>query len=98
MIQVRFYTHARTHALTLTLTLYEDIFVNLNSFAGDVSSLIILAEEEIVFIDLASEGWPTFQNSYLSSLHASAITCSTYVSKVDSEVFEKLKVCVTIYF
>ncbi|CAL4059773.1 unnamed protein product, partial [Meganyctiphanes norvegica] len=58
---------------------------------GGASCLVILAEEEIVFLDLATEGWPAFSAPYLASLHTSAITCSTLVSAVAQDVFEKLK-------
>jgi lethal(2) giant larvae protein len=42
---------------------------------GDVpSSLVILSEEELVCVDLTSEGWPVFAMPYLNPVHASAIT------------------------
>ncbi|XP_033127538.1 LLGL scribble cell polarity complex component 2-like isoform X3 [Anneissia japonica] len=53
-------------------------------------TLVVLVEEELVFIDLQSEGWPSFTLPYLSSLHASAITCSHHVSNVPSELWDKI--------
>ncbi|XP_022084942.1 lethal(2) giant larvae protein homolog 1-like isoform X4 [Acanthaster planci] len=53
-------------------------------------TLVVLVEEEIVFIDLQSEGWPVFNLPYLSSLHASAITCQQHVSNVPSELWDKI--------
>ncbi|XP_038069031.1 LLGL scribble cell polarity complex component 2-like isoform X3 [Patiria miniata] len=53
-------------------------------------TLVVLAEEEIVFIDLQTEGWPVFNLPYLSSLHASAITCQQHVSNVPSELWDKI--------
>ncbi|KAB7500068.1 Lethal(2) giant larvae-like protein 2 [Armadillidium nasatum] len=67
-----------------------DFLVTEDEEKGDVSTLVVLAEEEIVFIDLATEGWPVFKNPYLATLHSSAITCSSYISKVDTEIFEKI--------
>ncbi|XP_030840048.1 lethal(2) giant larvae protein homolog 2 isoform X14 [Strongylocentrotus purpuratus] len=54
-------------------------------------SLVVLVEEEIVFIDLQTKGWPTFQLPYLSSLHASAITSSNYICNVPSQLWEKIQ-------
>ena len=53
-------------------------------------SLIILAEEEIVFIDLVSRGWPEWSAPYLMSLHASAITCLSQHSGLEQGVMETL--------
>ena len=53
-------------------------------------SLIILAEEEIVFIDLVSRGWPEWCAPYLMSLHASAITCLSHHSGLEQGVTETL--------
>ena len=66
--------------------------------SGGASCLAILAEEEIVFIDLLTEDWPAFQNPYLNSLHSSAITCSCYVSQVSTDIYEKIKVRNLKYF
>lgn len=60
--------------------------------SGLASCLVILAEEEMVFIDLKTEEWPSFASPYLTSLHSSAITCSCFVSNVASDVFNKIKV------
>lgn len=43
-------------------------------------TLIVLAEEEIVAIDLLSEDWKMTNLPYLVSVHASAVTCSQHVS------------------
>lgn len=58
---------------------------------GVGSCLVILAEEEVVFIDLESEDWPAFRAPYLASLHSSAITCSYLVAGVLNEVMEKVQ-------
>lgn len=55
-------------------------------------SLVILAEEELVVIDLKAEddSWPIFSAPYLNSIHASAITCINHIGDVSKEVFKKL--------
>lgn len=47
---------------------------------GEPETLLVLAEEEIVAIDLKDENWKMMSLPYLVSLHASAVTCSQYVS------------------
>lgn len=59
------------------------------SFLG-VIALIVLAEEELVAIDLASEDWKMLGLPYLVSLHASAVTCSTYISDVPEEFWNNI--------
>lgn len=59
---------------------------------GHASCLVVLAEEEAVFIDLESEDWPSFAAPYLASLHSSAITCSVLASSVAADVYDKIKV------
>ncbi|XP_057666657.1 lethal(2) giant larvae protein isoform X2 [Diorhabda carinulata] len=54
-------------------------------------TLLVLAEEELVAIDLKDENWKMMDLPYLSSLHASAITCSQYVSGVPEELWEHIK-------
>ena len=56
----------------------------------DPHSVIVLAEEEIVAIDLTSEGWPTFRQPYLASLHSSAITTATHVANVPDALWTKI--------
>ncbi len=53
-------------------------------------TLVVLVEEEIVFIDLQTDGWTVFNLPYLSSLHASAITCQQHISNVPSELWDKI--------
>jgi len=54
------------------------------------SFLIILAEEEIVCIDLSTEDWPLVQLPYLVSIHASAITFTTFVSDLHEELWNNI--------
>lgn len=56
----------------------------------DPHSLVVLAEEELVVVDLESEGWPVFRMPYLVSLHSSAIISTHHVSDVPSELWDKL--------
>ena len=53
-------------------------------------SLVILAEEELVVIDMRDDAWPMYQLPYLNSVHASAITCLAHVGKVKDNVFKKI--------
>ncbi|GFO39278.1 lethal(2) giant larvae protein-like protein [Plakobranchus ocellatus] len=56
----------------------------------DPQALIILAEEELVVLDLESEGWPAFCLPYLNSVHSSAITCAQHVSNVPESLWQKI--------
>jgi lethal(2) giant larvae protein len=53
-------------------------------------SLLVLAEEELVAIDLTAEAMPAFQAPYLNPIHASAITCMAFVNNVAADVFAKI--------
>jgi lethal(2) giant larvae protein len=64
----------------------EDFIVGVD----DPQALVVLAEEEIVAIDLVSEGWPTFPLPYLVSVHCSAITCTTHVTNVPKTLWDKM--------
>lgn len=56
----------------------------------DPSALVVLAEEELVVIDLKSAGWPAVHPPYLASLHCSAITCSHHVSNIPLKLWERI--------
>ena len=56
----------------------------------DPHSLIVLAEEEIVAIDLHSEGWLQYRPPYLCSLHSSAITAVSHVANVPEALWNKI--------
>ncbi|XP_074648928.1 LLGL scribble cell polarity complex component 2-like [Tubulanus polymorphus] len=62
-----------------------------NEENGSPHTLIILAEEEIVFIDLVTKDWPTFRLPYLASMHSSAITCAQHISHVPEDLWNKIK-------
>ena len=57
---------------------------------GQTEALVVLAEEELIVVDLISPGWPTFSLPYLASLHCSAVTAQSVVT-VTSELYEKIK-------
>lgn len=71
----------------------ENITINGEISNGEPETLIVLAEEEIVAIDLKDESWKMMNLPYLVSLHASAVTCSQYVSgkKVNIQLLIFLK-------
>ncbi|XP_069728991.1 LLGL scribble cell polarity complex component 2 isoform X3 [Phaenicophaeus curvirostris] len=56
----------------------------------DPSAMVVLAEEELVVIDLRTAGWPAVQPPYLASLHCSAITCSHHVSNIPLKLWERI--------
>ncbi|XP_042521369.1 LLGL scribble cell polarity complex component 2 isoform X3 [Dipodomys spectabilis] len=56
----------------------------------DPYALVVLAEEELVVIDLQTAGWPPIQPPYLASLHCSAITCSHHVSNIPLKLWERI--------
>ncbi|XP_074870514.1 LLGL scribble cell polarity complex component 2 isoform X2 [Carettochelys insculpta] len=56
----------------------------------DPSAMVVLAEEELVVIDLKSAGWPVIHPPYLASLHCSAITCSHHVSNIPLKLWERV--------
>ncbi|XP_053517192.1 LLGL scribble cell polarity complex component 2 isoform X3 [Artibeus jamaicensis] len=56
----------------------------------DPYALVVLAEEELVVVDLQTAGWPQVQPPYLASLHCSAITCSHHVSNIPLKLWERI--------
>ncbi|XP_018424093.1 PREDICTED: lethal(2) giant larvae protein homolog 2-like isoform X2 [Nanorana parkeri] len=56
----------------------------------DPRALLVLAEEELVAIDLQTAGWPVIQCPYLVSLHCSAITCSYHISSIPLKLWERI--------
>ena len=66
-------------------------FLVINNDNGAPFTLLILTEEELVAIDLTEESWPVHKLPYLNPIHASAITCLTHVSHVDSQVYDQVK-------
>nr|XP_012153180.1 PREDICTED: lethal(2) giant larvae protein homolog 1 isoform X16 [Megachile rotundata] len=53
-------------------------------------ALIVLAEEEVVAIDLINPEWKMMALPYLVSLHASAVTCSQHVPNVPEELWDSI--------
>nr|CAG4647644.1 EOG090X00I4 [Moina brachiata] len=56
---------------------------------GSTEALVILAEEELVVVDLMSDGWPCFRLPYMASLHCSAITAQV-AAAVSAGVYDSL--------
>ncbi|XP_067128411.1 lethal(2) giant larvae protein homolog 1 isoform X2 [Centruroides vittatus] len=61
-----------------------------NSEFDNPHSLIVLAEEELIAVDLESEDWLPFRLPYLSSLHSSAITCCQHCTNIGQDVWNKI--------
>uniref|UniRef100_A0A8C3AZ15 LLGL scribble cell polarity complex component 2 n=1 Tax=Cyclopterus lumpus TaxID=8103 RepID=A0A8C3AZ15_CYCLU len=77
--------HSKTHvALDFTSRIIDFFAIR------DPSALVVLVEEELVVIDLQTEGWPVIQTPYLVPLHSSAITCSHHVSAIPLKLWERV--------
>uniref|UniRef100_A0A8D8ZVM3 Protein lethal(2) giant larvae n=1 Tax=Cacopsylla melanoneura TaxID=428564 RepID=A0A8D8ZVM3_9HEMI len=55
-----------------------------------VTTLVVLAEEELVVIDLTSPDWTPLALPYLVSLHASAVTFSSLVTDLTPALWKEL--------
>lgn len=64
--------------------------LNLFTDGDSLHSIIVLAEEELVAVDMTSNGWPLFRLPYLVSLHCSVITCIDHVSNVPEVLWNKI--------
>jgi len=63
---------------------------------GDPTTLVILAEEELVLVDLTTETWPIVHSlPYMNPIHASSITCITHIPNIKKVVFDKIKTAKT---
>lgn len=58
---------------------------------NDPSCLFVLLEEELVVIDLETEGWPMFHPPYLATVHSTAITCTAHVADATGNFFQKVR-------
>ncbi|XP_045923961.1 LLGL scribble cell polarity complex component 2 isoform X2 [Micropterus dolomieu] len=84
--------HSKTHvALDFTSRIIDFFAIRDGpQHTGDPSALVVLVEEELVVIDLQTEGWPVIQTPYLVPLHSSAITCSHHVSAIPLKLWERI--------
>ncbi len=55
------------------------------------SILVVLAEEELVVVDLSVDSWPVVPSPYLNAIHASAVTCLTHADEVAPKVMDCLR-------
>lgn len=80
----------KTH-VTFDLTSKVIDFCLIREAAGAkrTEALVILAEEELVVVDLITAGWPAHSSPYLASLHCSAITAQTTVT-VTGQLYDKI--------
>ena len=68
-----------------------DFVLALDSESGRApETLFVLAEEELVVVDLRTEDWAPVESPYLNSIHGSAVTCLAHVSEVNEEVYGRL--------
>uniref|UniRef100_A0A6Q2YH66 Lethal giant larvae homologue 2 domain-containing protein n=1 Tax=Esox lucius TaxID=8010 RepID=A0A6Q2YH66_ESOLU len=81
--------HSKTHVALDFTSRIIDFFV-IRDGPDQPSALVVLVEEELVVIDLQTEGWPVIQTPYLVPLHCSAITCSHHVSAIPLKLWERV--------
>lgn len=83
----------KSKVLDFTSKVVDFFTVDTEDDSGHVvpEALVVLAEEELVVVDLVSEDWPSFALPCLSSLHSSAITCTNHFANVPQAVWEKLE-------
>uniref|UniRef100_A0A674MTX8 LLGL scribble cell polarity complex component 2 n=1 Tax=Takifugu rubripes TaxID=31033 RepID=A0A674MTX8_TAKRU len=78
--------HSKTHVALDFTSRIIDFFV----IRDGPHALVVLVEEELVVIDLQTDGWPVIQTPYLVPLHSSAITCSHHVSAIPLKLWERM--------
>ncbi|XP_070527899.1 lethal(2) giant larvae protein homolog 1 isoform X4 [Cardiocondyla obscurior] len=61
-----------------------------NENLSSPEAIIVLAEEELVAIDLTNSEWKMMALPYLVSLHASSVTCSQHVPNVPDELWDAI--------
>lgn len=49
-------------------------------------AIVVLLHNDLVVIDLLSQGFPCFENPYPMDLHESAVTCCTYLADCPSDL------------
>uniref|UniRef100_A0A8C5HVR6 LLGL scribble cell polarity complex component 2 n=1 Tax=Gouania willdenowi TaxID=441366 RepID=A0A8C5HVR6_GOUWI len=85
--------HGKTHVALDFTSRIIDFFAIRDGWKHSVdnpSALVVLVEEELVVIDLQTEGWPVIQTPYLIPLHSSAITCSHHISAIPLKLWERI--------
>ena len=67
-------------------------FKVLSGADGSPATLLVLAEEEFVAVDLTTgdNNWPVYNMPYLNPIHASSITCITHVANVNKSVYDRI--------
>ncbi|XP_069050580.1 LLGL scribble cell polarity complex component 2 isoform X2 [Lepisosteus oculatus] len=84
--------HSKIHvALDFTSRIIDFFVITAGAQGkGEPSALVVLVEEELVVVDLETDGWPVIQTPYLAPLHCSAITCSHHVSNIPLKLWERI--------
>lgn len=60
--------------------------VPVGPIGGSVQMLLVLCEEELVAIDLVTNGWPFIRPPYLNCLHSTPLTTFNLVTQVLFEI------------
>lgn len=53
---------------------------------GDPYALVVLLHNDLVVVDLLSQGYPCFENPYSMDLHESPVTCCTYLADCPADL------------
>ena len=68
-----------------------DWVVTDHSVTGAPECLMVLSEEELVCVDLMTQGWPSLACPYMQSIHSSAITAISQVNSVTRDLVTRLE-------
>nr|CAG4643699.1 EOG090X00I4 [Lepidurus arcticus] len=84
--------HGEKHVVFDVTSRVIDFFtvIPVESEKDEPEALVILAEEELIVIDLMSDNWPVHAQPYLASLHASAVTAQ-HVAQIDQALMERIE-------
>ena len=59
---------------------------------NEPDSLLILAEEELVAVDLVTPGWPLYRLPYINSIHASSIVSASHINNVPRTLWQRISI------
>nr|CAG4651568.1 EOG090X00I4 [Triops cancriformis] len=84
--------HGEKHVVFDVTSRIIDFFTILpaESETDKPEAVVILAEEELIVIDLISDNYPVYAQPYLASLHASAVTAQ-HVVQIDQAFMERIE-------
>jgi len=60
--------------------------------------LLILAEEELLAVDLLTPGWPLHRLPYINSIHASSIVSASHINNLPQSLWERIKIAGSLQY